>query len=277
MSSQAATETKPLSFPVRVGTMGWGYTDWLGSFYPTDAASRDFIAHYARTFPTVEIDSTFYGTPREAQVTAWRKATPESFRFCPKVPRLITHELRLLNAADELKRFVEVMGRLEAKRGPMLLQFPPDFTRAELDSLKAFLPVLSEPEDSTARFAIEFRHRSLIGPDVSGLLKSYRVALAAVDYVSMPRRYELTTDFVYLRLIGKHGAFPEHRRAQRDRTPEIRRWADLLRDTAGEVSDAYVFCNNDYEGFSPATAEKLQRMLGLEVSAWPANVQGTLF
>ena len=93
----------------RVGTMGWGYADWSGSFYPAEVASRDYISHYARTFNAVEIDSTFYATPRETQVKHWAKVTPETFLFCPKVPRLITHELRLINAEADTRRFFDTM------------------------------------------------------------------------------------------------------------------------------------------------------------------------
>src|SRR5579859_3532359 len=184
--------------------MGWGYTDWAGAFYPEDAPAKDFITLYSRAFDAVEIDSTFYGTPREAQVKSWAKSTPEGFVFCPKVPRLITHDLRLEGVEAELKRFVEVMALLGPKRGPMLLQFPPSFTRADLPRLQAFLPLLSRLDDPGARFAIEFRHRSLVGADVTALLTEQGVALAAADYPAMPKRLEVTADLLYLRLIGRY-------------------------------------------------------------------------
>ena len=222
----------------------------------------------------------FYGTPRESQAKAWAQAAPDDFRFCPKVPRLVTHELRLVDAQEPLAEFVRVMGLLGRKRGPMLLQFPPDFTRQELPALERFLPVLDDIRewDAAARFAVEFRHRSLIGPDVSALLqKSHNVALAAVDYAPMPRRFELTADFVYLRLIGRHGAYPHHRASQADRTPDLARWANVLRENASRFASAFIFCNNDYEGYSPLTADRMLDLLGQSVPAAPAPVQGSLF
>src|SRR5581483_11791301 len=101
--------------------------------------------------------------------------------------------------------------------------------RHELDALQAFLPTLRSLGDPSARFAIEFRHRSLIGPDVSALLAEHNVALAAADYPPMPKRLEVTGDFVYLRLIGRHGAFPQHRELQADRTPDLQLWIEALR------------------------------------------------
>jgi uncharacterized protein YecE (DUF72 family) len=267
----------PRANPIRVGTMGWGYVDWSGVFYPTETPSRDYIALYARSFDTVEIDSTFYATPKEAQVKHWGNLTPESFLFCPKVPRQITHDLRLVNAQEPLAEFVRVLGLLGPKRGPMLLQMPPDFTRHELDALQAFLPTLRELNDPTARFAIEFRHRSLIGSDVSALLSEHGVALANADYAPMPRRFEITADFVYLRLIGRHGAYLQHRESQADRTPDMKRWAAALRENQSRLSAAFVFCNNDYEGYSPVTANRFKALVGLPVCQPPSDAQGCLF
>ena len=262
---------------LRVGTMGWGYSDWNGVFYPSDAASRDNIALYAKAFDVVEIDSTFYGTPRETQVKQWAKVTPPNFLFCPKVPRLITHDMGLADVAEPLGIFARTMGLLGPKRGPMLLQMPPSFTRSDLPALKTFLPTLAELEDPTARFAIEFRHRSLIGPDVSALLTEYGVALANTDYPLMPCRFEIATDFLYIRLIGRHGAFPHHRETQADRGKDIERWATILRENQSRYSIACIFCNNDYEGYSPATANTLKCLLGLPIHTPPTEIQGSLF
>ena len=266
-----------LEIPVRVGTMGWSYSDWYGVFYPQAVASRDAIALYTRAFDCVEIDSTFYGTPRETHVRHWKTSTPDNFRFCPKVPREITHDKGLIDVQEDLRNFVRVMGGLGEKRGPMLLQFPPSFTRAELPNLQAFLPLLFELHDEAARFAIEFRHRSLIGPDVSALLAEHGVALAAADYPGMPRRFEATSDFAYLRLIGRHGAFPQHREIQADKTPEVEKWAEVLRTHQDKIRSAFVLCNNDYEGYAPETANKFKRLLGQDPTQRPPETQGSLF
>jgi uncharacterized protein YecE (DUF72 family) len=257
--------------------MGWGYTDWAGVFYPAKAASRDYIGLYSRNFDTVEIDSTFYGTPREAQVKQWRAHTPDQFVFCPKVPRQITHDLRLVGVSEMLAGFVRVMGLLGPKRGPMLLQMPPDFTRAEMGALEAFLPSLAELGDETARFAIEFRHRSWLGADVSDLLRLHNIALASTDYVIMPRRYELTTDFVYLRLIGRHGAYPKNDKLYGDRSVDLQRWAEVLLKSRERYKAAYVLVNNEYEGYAPETAVRLKQILGLPAALPPQEIQGSLF
>jgi len=202
---------EPLTIPVHVGTMGWSYADWNGPFYPAAGPGKQAITLYARAFDTVEIDSTFYGTPRETTVRQWADAAPPGFLFCPKVPRMITHDAGLRKVGVPLEGFVATMALLREKRGPILIQMPPGFTRDQLPELQAFLPLLTQLSDKTARFAIEFRHRSLIGADVADMLADYGVALVAADIAGMPKRLELTTDFAYLRLIGKHGAFAQHR------------------------------------------------------------------
>lgn len=276
MESKTNSESE-VTIPVYVGTMGWGYEDWAGPFYPAETTPREGIALYARAFDAVEIDSTFYGTPRETVVRHWRAATPDHFVFCPKVPRLITHDQGLIDVAAPLRRFVEVMSLLGPKRGPMLLQMPPSFTRAELPALTAFLPLLREFNDPGVRFAIEFRHRSLIGPDVSALLLEHNVALVSADYVGMPRQFTATADIAYLRLIGKHGAFDKHDKPYADRSEDVDRWAQVLRTNQSLFRAAYVFCNNDFEGYSPSTANKFKARLGQKTTDRPPKTQGSLF
>ncbi len=257
--------------------MGWSYADWAGVFYPDGAASRDYITLYAQTFDTVEIDSTFYGTPREAQVKQWAQITPPGFTFCPKVPRVITHDMRLIGVQEPLTEFVRVMSLLGPKCGPILLQMPPDFTRQEVDNLRALLPTLRDMGNADVRFTIEFRHRSLLAPDVSQMLRDHNVALALTDYVSMPRRFELTTDFLYLRLIGQHGTYPQHDKLYGDHTHDMQTWAKAILAHQSHLANAYIQCNNDYEGYSPETAFRFQQMLGQPTRPIPAAVQGSLF
>ncbi len=268
---------EPLTIPVYIGTMGWSYADWNGPFYPPAGPGKQAITLYARAFNAVEIDSTFYGTPRETTVRQWADATPDGFLFCPKTPRMITHDAGLRDVGAPLENFVATMALLREKRGPTLIQMPPSFTRDQLPLLQAFLPRLAQLSDKTARFAMEFRHRSLIGADVADMLADYRVALVAADIVGLPKRLELTTNFAYIRLIGKHGAFDQHRELQADRSAEIARWVAALRANQTHIEAAYILCNDDYEGHAPATVNKVRQHLGLAPIAKPPETQGSLF
>jgi uncharacterized protein YecE (DUF72 family) len=262
--------------PVTVGTMGWSYADWNGGFYPDGSESADWLALYARVFDTVEIDSTFYGTPRAATIQHWARSVPPQFVFCSKVPRIVTHDLRLVDAMGPLAEFVHAMAAMGAKRGPMLFQMPPSFTLGDVESLRALLAALHDLDDPGAQFAIEFRHPSLLTTDVFAMLREHNVAFAAADYPGMPRRFALTADFAYVRLVGRHGAFESHRAVAEDRSNLVRRWAAALSRRRAKFSRAWVLCNNDFEGFAPATAWSMQDALGLPTRRPAAELQGKL-
>jgi uncharacterized protein YecE (DUF72 family) len=257
--------------------MGWSYEDWDGVFYPEATDSRERLKFYAQTFDAVEIDSTFYGTPRESVIESWSRATPDNFVFCSKVPSQITHELGLRDCMEPLSEFVHAMAGLGAKRGPMLFQMPPSFSYREIESLQDLLSSLCRLDDPDPRFAIEFRHRSLLREDVISLLRKHNVALASTDYDGMPRSFHVTARFSYVRLIGNHGAFARHKEVQQDRSEAVVKWGSEIAKHQTDVRDCWVFCNNDYEGYAPETGRRMLASLGLPTRTPAAQLQGKLF
>lgn len=255
-----------------VGTMGFGYKPWQGSFYPDKLPKAQQLPYYASRFNALEMDSTFYGTPREETVTRWRELTPKGFRFCPKAPREITHDLRLAEAAGgSLTNFLDTMRLLGEQLGPIVFQFPPDFPVAERDALAAFLPRL--PRDF--RFAVELRHRSWWSDETADLLRAHDVCWIAADYIYLPKEIRRTTDFLYLRFLGRHGQFATKTHEILDKTEELQGWLAQIA-AQPEVGDVYAFFNDDYAGHSPATADRFKGLLGLDVAPGPPE-QGRLF
>ena len=108
-----------------IGTMGFSYSEWIGSFYPTGVRRKDFMSYYAKYFNAVEIDSTFYGIPKAQSVIRWNDNSPDDFKICLKVPRAITHEAGLVNISREMTRFLESVALLGEKLGVIVIQFPP--------------------------------------------------------------------------------------------------------------------------------------------------------
>src|SRR6266571_5800694 len=254
---------------ILLGTQGWSYPDWVGSFYPPGTKSGDFLRLYSQTFATVELDSTFYGAPRASMVDGWRRNTPPEFRFSAKLPQVITHEKRLANVERDLLDFVAVMTRLDDKLGPLLAQMPPDFRHgeAEREDLESFVALLpTGPE-----FAIEFRHRSWIRDDVLELLRSRGIAWCLQDLYYMPKTVEVTADFVYVRWLGDHRKITRFAEIQVDRSAATERWAETLRDLSSRVTRIYGYYNNHYAGHSPASVRQLQARLGVPESAPPAR------
>jgi len=253
--------------------MGFAYKQWQGPFYPAGMAARHFLRHYSSRFDAVEIDATFYGPPRPAQVQRWAQTTPAGFRFCLKTPRAITHDAPLSRGVSAMGRFVETAQLLGEKLGAILLQFGPAFTSAGQEQLARFLPQLPDG----VRFAIEFRHSSWLTPETAALLRQYRVCQVAADYIHLPPEIRRTADFLYLRFIGPHGQYTTKDRELVDKTAALHQWQRRLEPHLPRVTNVFGFFNNDYSGYSPATCNRFKRLLGVEAKEIRALQQGRLF
>jgi uncharacterized protein YecE (DUF72 family) len=173
----------------RLGTCGWSFPDWKGTFYPS--GTRDELAYCASRFDSVEIDSTYYRIPSARSVDAWRERTPPGFLFCPKLPGEITHERMLEGADEQVAAFAEVIPRLGDKLGPILVQLHPTFARDQLSRLETFLSRVP----AGFRYAVESRHRSWLDqPDALQLLRSLSMGLAMAHHPWYARLREATTD-----------------------------------------------------------------------------------
>jgi uncharacterized protein YecE (DUF72 family) len=236
-----------------LGTSGWSYADWEGTVYPPGTTPAGRLAEYVKHFTTVEIDSTFYGTPRVTTVERWRNAAPRGFLFAAKFPQEVTHEGNLVNIRSEAEGFVHTMQTLEDKLGPLLLQLPPDFSVEGMGVLEDFLESLPEGP----RYAVEVRHRSWIGSDLPELLRECGAALTLVDYPRMPRMQEATTEFVYIRWLGNRREFPEgHTHLKKDRDDDLLWWSDLVDRFLQEGRTVFAYANNHYQNHSPSTVER---------------------
>jgi uncharacterized protein YecE (DUF72 family) len=258
-----------------LGTMGFSYKDWEGPFYPPGLPARNYLSHYSRYFNAVEIDSTFYGTPRPETVLRWKHSVPDGFKFCLKTPREITHELRLKTpqAADSMVQFVEVVRNLGGRLGVILIQLPPSFDVSSRPDLASFLSFL----DRRLRFAVEFRHSSWHKEETASLLKEAGVSLASTEYPDLPGHTLWTTPHLYLRWIGQHGRFKVHDRERVDPTENLKSWKDRLLASLDASQQVFGFFNNDYAGFAPASCNRFKTLLGLPAKSFEPPRQGRLF
>jgi len=252
---------------IRIGTQGWNYAAWVGPVYPPGTKASGFLPLYARLFRVVEVDSTFYAVPDVRAIRAWTARTPPDFTFALKMPREITHDLRLRNADDITRDFLDRARELGQKLGPILLQMGPDFGAEEFSAIERFLPTL--PHD--LRFAIELRQsrwtHSDVLPRLLELLTHHGIALALSDGRWIRRETVLqlveraTADFLYVRWMGPDREITDYSRIQFDRSEELRAWADVLKNVA-HTKEIYGFFNNHFAGHSPASARDMQRLLG---------------
>ncbi len=258
---------------VRLGTIGWGYTDWVGNFYPPKTKSATMLERYAEHFPTVELDTTFYGTPRPSTVAGWHERTPADFMFAAKAPKEITHVRSLDDVADLTTVFCTTLrDGLKEKLGPLLFQFPPSFTADAFGRLDTFLATL--PTGDGFRFAVELRDRSWLSGGVRAqlyeMLRGHGVALTLLDWVGWPRFIARTAPFTYLRWLGDRDAVPPPFTGPRvDRTADTASWAAQLAALSADGVDVFGYANNHFTGHSPSFLTDLH--LALEKTDLPTE------
>ena len=174
---------------IYVGTSGYNYPEWKGSFYPADLAAAKMLPYYAARFPTVEINYTFYRMPSVKLLDGWMKQVTASFKFTLKAPRRITHDAKLVNCEKLTAEFCRVAGTLGGQLGALLFQLPPSLKK-DMARLDAFLDTL--PPKAPAAF--EFRHPSWFDAEVFARLKERGRALCVADSEKLETPLEVTAD-----------------------------------------------------------------------------------
>lgn len=245
-----------------LGTQGFSFDDWVGPFYPEGTSKREYLEAYTRHFPTVEIDSTFYGVPRDTTVQGWAKRTPRKFLFSAKFPRLITHDKKLDRARGDAEHFISTMGILGEKLAVLTLQFAYDFTPDYFDALDEFLDMLPEGP----RYAVEVRNRKWLTSEFGEMLSNHNVALVLQDLHYMPRLDWITADFTVIRWLGRRKDVEEFDRIQIDRTENLLSWSQKVQDFMERGFDIYGYFNNHFAGHSPASVRQFAEMVGVEIN-----------
>jgi uncharacterized protein YecE (DUF72 family) len=217
---------------IHVGTSGWQYRDWRGAFYPEGLSQRAWLGCYAATFPTVELNNSFYHLPSEAAFDAWRERTPDGFVFAVKASRYITHVRRLREPHDPVELFWSRARRLGPKLGPVLFQLPPRFA-LDLDRLRGVLAVLPDG----LRAAFEFRDDSWMVGEVHDQLEAAGAALVLADRPRARVADVVTGGWSYVRFHQGRAAQPGYTRRK------LRRWAHRI--AALTADDVFVYFNND--------------------------------
>src|SRR5438132_13650700 len=149
-----------------VGTSGYSYKEWKGTFYPEDLPDKQMLHFYGERFRTVEINNTFYRMPKPLVLEGWAEEVPADFKFVLKASQRITHMQRLKDADDSVSYLLKVAGALKERLGPLLFQLPP-FLKKDLPRLREFLALLRRER----RAALEFRHESWFDEEIFGLLR----------------------------------------------------------------------------------------------------------
>ena len=253
-----------------IGTMGFGYADWRGVFYPEDLRPADYLEFYARHFDTVELDTTWHAAPPPDRFARWASVTPADFRFTVKTPRAITHDAGAEDGVAPMKSFVAAARELGEKLAVIVIQYPPALPGRAWPGVERFLNSLPEG----VRYAVEFREETWFRDEVFRGLAKRNIALVAGDYNQTLSPPIVTADFAYLRLIGIHETYAQKTHERVDRTERLAWWRDAVEEL--ETMDAFALLNNDYAGFSIGSSDKLRKLVGQRVTSEQERL-GTLF
>jgi len=277
-----------IAMTLYLGCPIWSFKGWVGSFYPEGTKTADFLLEYARRLNTVEGNTTFYAVPAPATIQRWAEATPATFRFCPKLPRTVSHAGKLVEHLPEALQFLEVMSRLGERLGPLFLQLPPSYPPALLEDLREFLenwppqtPLAVEvrhtgwfegphhealdallSEHQAARVVIDTRPiRSLRGDKILQGSVYQRLLEARLRKPNLPILPERTAPFAFLRYIG-HPQFEQN-------ATFLAEWADHLAGWLQEGADAYVFCHCPDERLDPWLCREIHQRVAASVPLPP--------
>jgi uncharacterized protein YecE (DUF72 family) len=235
---------------LHVGTSGYNFPEWKGSFYPAKLPAAKMLEFYATKLATVEVNYTFYRMPNPKIVAGWAATVPDGFTFVLKAPQRITHILRLRDIDDPLRYFCDTVQGLGPKLGPLLFQLPPNFKKdtARLANLLAQMP-------PGIRCACEFRNDSWFTDETYALLKQYNTALCIADTDQKTTPVLPTADFGYLRLRDE--GYSE---------ADLASWAARVRELGAGWLEAYVFFKHEDRGIGPALAQRFVSLVTPETA-----------
>ncbi|MCW2922646.1 MAG: hypothetical protein JWM98_50 [Thermoleophilia bacterium] len=250
----------PAPAPTWIGCSGWQYDSWKGRFYPDRLPHPQWLEHYARHFPTVEVNSTFYRLPKRDAVAHWLEQVPPGFRIVIKGSKFVTQNKKLRDFGEHAPLLMERIDPLlhSPAMAPILWQLPEGWPR-NLERLRGALEGLPPG----ARYAFEFRHASWFCAEVYDLLEQHGVALVIGDHPDRPyQAWRTTADWSFVRMHHGH----DGRRRGRYGRAELARLADWITQERAAGREQWVYFNNDWEGYALRDADDLADLLGSD--AW---------
>lgn len=236
---------------IYIGTSGWHYKHWLGTFYPEGVKEKTQLSYYTTQFKTVELNNSFYRLPTPETFSGWAAAVPNDFLFVVKASRFFTHMKKLNLTPAELKPFFNAVDRLGKKLGPVLFQLPP-FWKVNSQRFEHFLSILPKGY----KYTFEFRNDTWYTEEIYDLLRKYKCAFCWYHLAGHISPQEVTANFVYIRLHG-----PGEKYQGSYTTAALKSWATVCKELSNEGKTVYVYFDNDQAGYAAFNALKLAELV----------------
>ncbi|HEX3035039.1 MAG TPA: DUF72 domain-containing protein [Thermodesulfobacteriota bacterium] len=236
---------------IHIGTSGWHYKHWRGSFYPQSLSTGDFLEYYVERFHTVEINNSFYKLPEEKTLIDWCDTVPEEFIFSVKANRFITHMKKLKDPEQPVATLLKRVELLGDRLGPILFQLPPRW-HLNYERFKSFLETLP----GGYKYTFEFRDPTWFNHQVYEALAEHESAFCIFDFSGLHSPKIVTADFVYIRLHGPNGPYRGQYEAE-----SLSGWANTFSLWVDQGKEIYCYFDNDEAGYAPQDALRLQKMV----------------
>jgi uncharacterized protein YecE (DUF72 family) len=236
---------------IYIGTSGWHYKHWTGTFYPAGTKPNEQFSLYQKIFNTVEINNSFYRLPSPETFKRWRKESADNFVFVIKGSRYITHQKKLKEPKQTSNKFFDNVRHLKEKLGPILFQLPP-FWKVNVARLKEFLKVLPRKY----RYAFEFRNDTWYTDEIFQLLEKYNCAFCIYELAGHTAPIKIVADFVYIRLHG-----PGDKYQGNYSTKQLTAWTKRCRAWQKKGLDVFVYFDNDQLGYAANNARTLKELM----------------
>jgi uncharacterized protein YecE (DUF72 family) len=236
---------------IYIGTSGWNYKHWIGTFYPSDLNQSEELQYYCKHFKTVELNNSFYHLPEAKSFTNWRQQTPADFLFAVKGSRFITHMKKLKVDKVTINKFLQRTTKLGEKLGTILFQLPPRW-KVNVERLDQFLSRLP----SGHRYTFEFRDHTWYTQEVYDVLRVHNCAFCIYELAGHTSPVEVTADFVYIRLHG-----PGDKYQGNYTSVALKKWASKCTAWTKDKKDVYIYFDNDQQGYAAFNAQQLQKIV----------------
>ncbi|RAV99973.1 DUF72 domain-containing protein [Pseudochryseolinea flava] len=237
---------------IYIGTSGWHYKHWTGSFYPAGTKPSDQFSLYKEHFNAVEINNSFYRLPSLNVFKKWHAESPEKFLFVVKANRFITHNKKLKDPEESIKRFFDNVKFLRKKLGPILFQLPPSWKK-NVVRIESFLEALPK----RYRYVFEFRNSTWYDEDIIQALRRHRSAFCIYELAGHLSPVFITADFVYVRLHGPGAG--KYQGSYTDK--QLAEWSKQCEEWKREGLDVFIFFDNDEKGYAAFNAKAFQKIV----------------
>lgn len=254
---------------ISVGTAGWDYKDWHGTFYPQNLDKERYLGYYSKFFNIIEINSSFYNLPSFNTVKQWKDRVPENFQFIIKVWQEISHNLSEYETYKRLNIFFQRFKLLGERILGFLFQFPPRFKFSKSNYEKLTILINQFPIEQNFLYIIELRDDSWFNSKkLTDIIDGKKIILGTTYKPKIKPYYYPNQEYYYIRLIGNR-ELTTFNRIQKEQQQSLKNLFEEIHilEKSPNIYEIFIIVNNHFQGFAPESANIIKRKLNIPYKA----------